>query len=122
MNILITLSIEYFLQNKLIKKRIFCLCFITYMGHLNLGNILFMLHHIYGTFKFREFGAAASNDDKSIVISHHSQHFEVLLICIPYFIILATFSVAPPWPIIKWAEYLKYTLQHPCTSKIITKR
>ncbi len=33
----------------------------TYKGHLNLGNILFMFHHIYGTFKFREFGAAASN-------------------------------------------------------------
>ncbi len=30
------------------------------MGHLNLGNILFMFHHIHGTFKFREFGAAAS--------------------------------------------------------------
>jgi hypothetical protein len=25
-------------------------------------------------------------------------------------------------PIIKRAEYLKYTLQHPCTSKIITKQ
>jgi hypothetical protein len=31
------------------------------MGHSNLGNILFMFHHIHGTFKFREFGAAASN-------------------------------------------------------------
>ncbi len=31
------------------------------MGHLNYGNILFMFHHIHGTFKFREFGAAASN-------------------------------------------------------------
>ncbi len=31
------------------------------MGHLNLGNILFMFHHIHVTFKFREFGAAASN-------------------------------------------------------------
>jgi hypothetical protein len=31
------------------------------MGHLNLGNILFMFHHIHGTFKFREFGAAASS-------------------------------------------------------------
>jgi hypothetical protein len=31
------------------------------MGHLNLGNILFMFHHLHGTFKFREFGAAASN-------------------------------------------------------------
>jgi hypothetical protein len=61
MNILIILSIEYFLPNKLFKKRIFCLCFITYMGHLNLRNILFMFHHIHGTFKFREFGAAASN-------------------------------------------------------------
>jgi hypothetical protein len=30
------------------------------MGHLNLGNILFMFHHIHGTFKFREFGAAVS--------------------------------------------------------------
>ncbi len=27
-----------------------------------------------------------------------------------------------PWPIIKRAEYLQYTLQHPCTSKIFTKR
>jgi hypothetical protein len=61
MNILITLLNEYFLPNKLFKKRIFCLCFITYMGHLNLGNILFMFHHIHGTFEFREFGAAASN-------------------------------------------------------------
>jgi hypothetical protein len=63
MNILVTLLIEYFLPNKLFKKRIFCLCFITYMGHLNLRNILFMFHHIHGTFKFREFGAAASNCD-----------------------------------------------------------
>jgi hypothetical protein len=31
------------------------------MGHLNLGNILFMFHHIHGTFKFRDFDAAASN-------------------------------------------------------------
>jgi hypothetical protein len=31
------------------------------MGHLNLQNILFMFHHIHVTFKFREFGAAASN-------------------------------------------------------------
>jgi hypothetical protein len=61
------------------------------------------------------------NDDDSVVISHHNHHFEVLSIYIPYLIILATFSVAPPWPIIKRAEYLKYTLQHPCTSKIITK-
>ncbi len=30
------------------------------MGHLK-GNILFMFHHIHGTFKFREFGAAAFN-------------------------------------------------------------
>ncbi len=36
---------------------------------------------------------------------------------------MATFFVVPPWPIIKRAEYyLKYTLQHPCTSKMITKR
>ncbi len=49
------------LPNKLFKKRIFCLCFITYMGHLNLRNILFMFHHIHVTFKFRDFGAAASN-------------------------------------------------------------
>jgi hypothetical protein len=61
MNILITLSIEYYLPNKTFKKRIFCLYFITYTGHLNLGNILFMFHHIHGTFKFWEFGAAASN-------------------------------------------------------------
>jgi hypothetical protein len=61
MNNLITLLIEYFLPNKLFKKRIFCLCFITYMGHLNLGNILFMFHHRHGTFKFREFSATASN-------------------------------------------------------------
>jgi hypothetical protein len=32
------------------------------MGHLNLGNILFMFHHIQGTFEFREFGADAFND------------------------------------------------------------
>jgi hypothetical protein len=62
MNILITLLIEYFLPNKLFKKGIFCLCFITYIGHLILGNILFMFHHIHGTFKFRKFGAAASNN------------------------------------------------------------
>ncbi len=31
------------------------------MGHLNLENILYLFHHIHGTFKFREFGAAASN-------------------------------------------------------------
>jgi hypothetical protein len=49
------------LPNKLYKKRIFYLCFITYMGHLNLWNILFMFHHIHETFKFREFDAAASN-------------------------------------------------------------
>jgi hypothetical protein len=35
MNILITSLVEYFLPNKLFKKRIFYLCFITYMGHLN---------------------------------------------------------------------------------------
>jgi hypothetical protein len=50
------------------------------------------------------------NDDDSIITSHHNQHFEILSICIPYRIILAMFSVAPPWPIIKRAEYLKYTL------------
>jgi hypothetical protein len=33
------------------------------MGHLNLRNIQFMFHHIHVTFKFREFGAAASNYD-----------------------------------------------------------
>ncbi len=31
------------------------------MGHLYLGNILFMFHQIHGRIKFREFGAAASN-------------------------------------------------------------
>jgi hypothetical protein len=31
------------------------------MGHLNLRNSLFMFHHIHVTFKFREFGEAASN-------------------------------------------------------------
>jgi hypothetical protein len=31
------------------------------MGHLNLWNVLFMFHHIHVTFKFREFGAAASD-------------------------------------------------------------
>jgi hypothetical protein len=41
------------------------------------------------------------NNDDSINISHHNQHFEVLSNCIPYTIILATFFVAPPWPIIK---------------------
>jgi hypothetical protein len=41
------------------------------------------------------------NDDDSIVISHHNQHFEVLSNCIPYIITQVTFSVAPPWPIIK---------------------
>ncbi len=62
------------------------------------------------------------NDDDSIDISRHKQHLEVLSNCISYIIILATFAVAPLWPTIKRAEYLKYTLQHPCTSKIITKR
>ncbi len=61
MNILITLSIEYFYQTNYSKRKIFCLCFITYMGHLNFGNILFMFYHIHGTFNFWEFGAAASN-------------------------------------------------------------
>lgn len=37
-------------------------------------------------------------------------------------VILATISVASPWPIIKRAEYLQYTLQHSCTTKIFTKR
>jgi hypothetical protein len=64
MNILITFLIEYFLPKKLFKKRIFCLCFIKYMGHLNLGNTLFMFHHIHGIFKFREFGGAAPNSSK----------------------------------------------------------
>jgi hypothetical protein len=67
-NILITLLIKYFLPNKLFKKRIFCLCFITYMGHFNLGNILFMFHRIHGTFKFREFGAAASNKHQGFAV------------------------------------------------------
>jgi hypothetical protein len=31
------------------------------MGHLNLGDILFMFHHIHGTFKLREFSATAFN-------------------------------------------------------------
>ncbi len=53
--------VMYVLPNKLFKKRIFCLCFITHMGHLNLWNILFMFHHIHVTFKFKEFGAAVSN-------------------------------------------------------------
>ena len=61
MNILITILIEYSLPNKLFKKRIFCFCFITYMGHLNVGNIMFMFRHKHGTFEVREFGAAASN-------------------------------------------------------------
>ncbi len=34
-------------------KREYFVCFITYMGHLNLWNILFMFHHIHVTFKFR---------------------------------------------------------------------
>ncbi len=42
------------------KENILCM-FITYMGHLNLQSILFMFHHIHVIFKFREFGAAASN-------------------------------------------------------------
>jgi hypothetical protein len=62
------------------------------------------------------------NDGESIDTSHHKQHFEILTKCIPYTIILASFSVAPPWPIIKRAEYLQYTLQHSCTSKIFAKR
>jgi hypothetical protein len=37
------------------------------MGHLNLGNIMFMFHHIHVTFKFREFGAAASNRQVSFM-------------------------------------------------------
>jgi hypothetical protein len=61
MNILITLSIEDFLSNKLIKKRIFYLCFITYMGHLNLGNILFTLHHIHGSFS--NYGSGCNKDN-----------------------------------------------------------
>jgi hypothetical protein len=36
------------------------------MGHLNLGNIMFMFHHIHGTFKFREFCAAASNYSRKL--------------------------------------------------------
>jgi hypothetical protein len=48
------------LTKQIIQKEIFCLCFIAYMGHLNLQNILFMFHHIHVPFKFREFGAAAS--------------------------------------------------------------
>jgi hypothetical protein len=39
----------------------------------------------------------------------------------PYIIILTTFSVAPPWPIIKREEHLQYTLQLPSTSKIFTE-
>jgi hypothetical protein len=65
MNILITLPVEYFLPKTLFKKIIFCLCFITYIGHLNLGNILFMFCHIHGTLKFREFGAAVFNMEKA---------------------------------------------------------
>jgi hypothetical protein len=41
------------------------------VGHLNLENILFMFHHIHVTFKFREFGADASNIFKLEVSFEH---------------------------------------------------
>ena len=84
--------------------------FLVHYFHHNMCDWLERLRHLL-----------VFNDDDSIVVSHRKQHFEVLSNCLPYIIILATFSVAPPWPIIKRAEYLKYTLQHQCTSKIITK-
>lgn len=56
-----------------------------------------------------------------ILLSHHNQHYEVFSDHIPYTIILATPPVAPPWPIIKRAEYVQYTLQHSCTNKIFAK-
>jgi hypothetical protein len=85
--------------------------FLVHYFHHNMCDWLERLRHLL-----------VFNDDDSIVVSHRKQHFEVLSNCLPYIIILATFSVAPPWLIIKRAEYLKYTLQQPCTSKIITKR
>ncbi len=58
-----------------------------------------------------------------ILLSYHiTINILKLFQTIPYIIILAMFSVAPPWPIIKRAESLQYTLQHPCASNIITKR
>ncbi len=63
-----------------------------------------------------------NDDDSTAAISHHNQHFEVFSNIIPYTVILATVSVAPPWPTIKRAEYLQYTLQHSCTTVIFTKR
>jgi hypothetical protein len=50
------------LTKQFFQKENICLCFITYMGNLSLGNILSMFHHIHGTFKFGEFGAAVSNE------------------------------------------------------------
>ncbi len=45
-----TQFVMYVLPNILFRKRIFCLCFIVYVGHLILWNILFMFHHIHVTF------------------------------------------------------------------------
>ncbi len=59
----VTPAIHYVcLTKQIIQKENILFIFITYMGHLNLRNILFMFHHIHATFKFREFSAAASNN------------------------------------------------------------
>ncbi len=80
------------------------------------------MQHVFSNWLGRLCYPTVFNDDDSIVISHHNQHFEVFSNCIPYTIILTTFSVASHWPIIKTAEYLQFTLQHSCTSKIFEKR
>ncbi len=95
-------SVIYVLPNKLSEKRIFCLCFITYMGHLNLQNILFMFHHIHVTFKYREFVAAASNNllcDFAFTFGNLQQRWwllregGILVLCLT--LILVNFDNAP---------------------------
>ncbi len=53
------------LTKQIIQNENILLCLITYMGHLNLLNSLFLFHHIHVTFKFREFSAAAFNSLQS---------------------------------------------------------
>jgi hypothetical protein len=48
----VTTSIRYVcLTKQIIQKENILFMFITYMGHINLWNVLFMFHHIHGTFE-----------------------------------------------------------------------
>ncbi len=92
------------------------------LGTATFPSTIFPSQHVCSDWLGRLWHQTVFNDDDFTAISHQNQHFEVISNNIPYTVILATISMAPPWPIIKRAEYLQYTLQHSCTTEIFTKR